>query len=84
MLKVKSNRICILNIIIKTINCLHLPIFRPYSTKVSGKSNVSTFPIEKPRQQYLTLHLLGEDQPKVMVYKNNNRPESPMLHSKFH
>ena len=37
------------------ISCLHLPTFRSLAAILSEKSNVSLFPIEKPKLPNLTL-----------------------------
>ena len=37
------------NTFINSISCLHLPTFRSQAAKVSEKSTVSLFPIEKPK-----------------------------------
>ena len=69
-------------IFIYSIRCLFLLAFRSLAAKVSEKSNVFYFPIEKPKLPNLTLRKIGQGQPRVTIYINFVELESPMLHAK--
>ena len=56
-------------------------MFRSQSAKVSKENHC--FPIEKSMFQNLTLHKIGQGQPRVKTLIKYDGLESQMLHTKF-
>ena len=70
---------------IRSISCLYLPTFRQQASIVSEKSSVFTFSYRKSLSfQISPCCLIGQIQPRVIIYTNYDGLESPMLHTKFH
>ena len=62
-----------------------IPTFRSQATKCPLKSNVFTFfTLKSLCDQNYPCRKMGQGQPESMIYINYNRPESPILHTKFH
>ena len=79
-----QERTLTLNTHIPSSSCLHLPNIRSQAAIVSEKSIVFTFPTEKPVMKfYLVVKWVKVNPWPGSSFKNNDGPESPMLHTNF-